>query len=123
MIESASWPELAFTIPAIVGLLVCWWMFNAAVADLHYLYARGLNGAREIVAKASRRNELLRTAIQLIFLIIGIAAITDVPQPYLGLIVSGGIITAELLLVTKSILDRRDRGRVIEVLSRKDGES
>lgn len=120
MIERVS--ELAFTIPAIIGLLVCWWMFNAAQADLRELYRRKLNGAREVVGKASRRNELLRTAIQLIFLIIGVAAIVDVPQPYLTVLVSVGIIIAELLLVTKSVLDRRDRGRVITILSEKDGQ-
>ena len=122
MIEHLS--ELVFTVPAIVGLLVCWWMFNDAVADLHYLQAQRLNGAREIVARASRRNELIRTLIQADFLIIGVSAMLDVPSPAIGVIVSGGIIAAQLMLVSQAILDRRDRHRVIDVLTqREDGES
>ena len=120
MIEQVS--ELVFTIPAIVGLLVCWWMFNDAVADLHYLQAQRLNGAREIVARASRRNELIRTLIQTDFLIIGVSAMLDVPSPAIGVIVSGGIIAAQLMLVSQAILDRRDRHRVIDVLTQREGE-
>jgi hypothetical protein len=123
MNSTVAWTELAFTIPAIIGLFINWWAFNDAVADLHYLHAKGLNGAREVVAKASCRNEAIRTAIQFMFMSLGIflmmraPANPETPTTLAGIAVSAVILTAEVLMVVKSILDRRDRHEVIRILA------
>jgi hypothetical protein len=113
-----EWIEWVFFVPSVVGFLTCWWAFNSAVRDLHWLEASGLNGAREVVAKAATRNEFVRTVIQVQFLSLGIAAILD--MRWLGPLVALVIVDVEILLVIKALLDRRDRRRVIAILSRRD---
>jgi hypothetical protein len=127
MSSSVALYEVLFTVPAAVGFLVCWWAFNDSVADLHYLQARGLNGAREVVARASCRNEAVRAFIQCMFLLLGLYLMTvepanaEQPRTAQGLAVSLVIITAEVLMVVKSVMDRRDRHAVIRILAaRKD---
>lgn len=116
--------EALWTLGALVGALINLWAYHDASVDLIALRVRGLNGAREIVARANVRNELLRTCIQLVFLLIGVIAMGEppanpaTPVTALGVVITGGLIAAEIVLVTKALLDRRDRRRVIALLSR-----
>ena len=129
MSSTVTWPEIIWTCTAIAGFAVCYWALYDAIADRNYLHALGLNGAREIVAGASIRTEALQVIIQAIFTAIGIAAMVTAPADPgqsvtpLSVIVAGGLIVAAVLLVVKALFDRRDRQRVIELLSDKDTSS
>lgn len=123
---TASYTEIIWTCVALIGLIVQIWATIDAVADLHYLQALGLNGAREIVAFGSARDEMLRTVIQCMFFMIGVIAMLTAPSnpdrsvTTLGAIIAGSLCLAAVLLVVTALLDRRDRQRVIELLARKD---
>lgn len=123
---SAAWSELAFLIPAIIGFLVNWFMFNASVSVKHHLEALGLNGARSIVAQGSVRSDGINMGIQFAFMALGFLLVmlppTNPQQPVTvpGIAVAVVIIGAEIALVVKSVLNRRDRHRLIAILSRKD---
>lgn len=118
--------EICWTAVALVGLIITAWALVDAVADLHYLQALGLNGAREIVARGSARNETFRVVIHALLFLIGIVSMLtgpanpDRPVTPPGIVVGAGFCAVVVLLVVKSGMDRRDRHRVIASLARKD---
>lgn len=127
MSATANWLEVGWALMALVGFLVNAWAINDAVADLRYLEARGLNGARERVARGNARDETLRAVIQAIFLVIAVVALTtaptdpDRPITPLGVVLTGGIIGVEIILIAKAFLGRRDRRWIVAYLNRQEG--
>lgn len=126
MSGSATPVEIFWTCFALVGVITTAWALVDAVADLHYLQALGLNGPREIIARGSARNETMRAVIHGILFLIGLTAmLTEPANPDrsvtpLGILIGGGLCVVVVLLVTKSLLDRRDRHRVIDILTQKE---
>lgn len=124
MPSTVAWPELLWTSVAVIGFAINIWAVADATADLHYLQASGLNGAREIVARANIRSDAINVIIQLIMLCIGAFAMSQPPanpdRPVTpgGIVVAGGLICIAVLLVLKSALNRRDRHRTIVVLAK-----
>ena len=122
---NASLLEVAWTITGIIGLVIQIWALSDAIATLHWLEARQMNGARHRVAYGNARDETLRTLIQLIFVCIGLVAMATRPanahNPVTALswVVTSGIIATQILLVLKAIFNRRDTLWLIDYLNRK----
>lgn len=121
--DSINIPALTWSTVAAVGLLICLMAAYDAHKDLLYLQAKGLNGARELVAWGALRGELLRVAVQLIFLGMGIVAL-DAPQvnseqsvTLTRVVIASGLILASGLLVLISWLAQRDRRRLVRMLT------
>lgn len=126
---SATWLEIVWTTTGILGFAVCIWAHYDAVADWHWVQSRALDldpadddarrnqQAGELIARGNVRDEALRAVIQALFVIIGIAAMTSSSgnATRSGVVVAACLITAQLILVTKSLLGRRDRRRVIAI--------
>jgi hypothetical protein len=121
--------EVIWTAVAGIGLAVSIWALNDAVATLRYLEARSINGARHLTARANTRNEVIRTLIHGMYLILGIIALAAPPAnpahpiSATSVIIGVGLITTVTLLITKTIWSRHDRQRVIELLSKSEDRS
>lgn len=127
MPPNASWPEVAFAVVALAGLLVTLWNARDAYLDRAALRASGRNGARKIVANDNIRRERDRVQKLGIFLALGgifmlnAPANPDRPITPLGITFSVALIAVELLLAKGSILDRLARKRLIDSIDRELG--
>lgn len=142
-VGNASILEIVWAVSGLIGLSVNVWALNDAIADLRWQEAAPVPEApdrrfgihdqlirerlvRERIARAGARDESIRCLIQLIFLLVGVVALsvppvdrqggTDAP---LSFVVVAGFMAAQGLLVTKSILARRDRHWVIGTMTRR----
>lgn len=118
--------EALWSLGALAGLAIILWAYHDARCDLAHLRRRGLNGARERVARGNVRDESMRVAIMLVFLSIGMVAMgqpsanPDTPVTALAWVISGGLMLCEGLLVAKAIANRRDRIWIIRYLAEQE---
>lgn len=132
-IGTATLLEMFWTLTGLVGLLINLWALDDAIADLRWQDALPVpqhdaelraSRARVRIARGNVRDEALRAAIQLVFMLVGIVAMASAPvdpvrpAPPLQWIVTGAIVAAQVMLVTKSIEARRDRQWIIATLTR-----
>lgn len=122
-IGNATFLEIFWTCTGLIGFGVQCWALNDAIRNMYWLEARGMNGARHRIAIGNVRDELIRTVIQVIFILIGVVAMATAPvdaqNPVTALsyVISGGIIVTQILLVVKAIANRRDTAWLIAYLS------
>lgn len=111
--------EIVWTIIALVGLIYSLFNVKDANGDLKVLREAGVGNGRLTLAKYQMQAESLRTAIQAVFLSIGLAAMAlpsapdnlDLPlrQIVIQVLVTYGLIISSVLLTIKSYLGYRVR--------------
>lgn len=120
--ESASVPEIVWTLVTLIGFGVTLWGLWDAVGDLDYVRQHGLNGTRKLVAWSNVRAEAVGAAVLGLFASVGVVALFTPPRPDSGaaglpafypLYVAAAASLAAVLLVLQSLLNRRDRTLVI----------
>jgi PAS domain S-box-containing protein len=116
--------ELTAMIFTLAGVVLNLFAIYDAQADLHFLRARRLNGARTIVAKAHRRAAFVRLAIKLLFAVIILSSLGN-PAPVARTntpkLVTLGFIVIIIGLTWNDLRDRVDRNHLIETLSEREG--
>lgn len=119
---------------ALVGLWIAITEGVKARRDVRFLISHDFNGRRKIVALGHYRREVLRAVTQLLFAAAGAAAMlrpqSPEPQEAGRFMIIGLLITASTLVVVNSLLDKRDRQKLIDYwrnvdlrhVSTRDGE-
>lgn len=122
--ETVTILEFLWTVAALVGLGFTLWMLRDARGDRRYLRAARLNGSRLLVANGAIRWETLRAIKMLLFLLIGLGAMTRENPPQ---VLTPGVFLYSCLAlyvplanVYGSVRDRRDRARLLENHERED---
>lgn len=123
--NTITWPEVAWTAIALIGLGFSWMGYMDARVDLHYLEALGRNGARRIIAKANIRAELTRLLAQAGFAAIGVITMTLPNETGDRLGIRAGVlalilIAVEVRLVFDSVADRSVRKTLLNKLTGND---
>lgn len=122
--ETVSFLELGWTVAALVGLGFTLWMLRDALDDRRYLREARLNGSRLLVANGAIRWERIRAIKMLLFLLIGLGAMTRV-NPAEAL-TPGSVLYSILALyvpvanVYGSVQDRRARARLLAYMEREE---
>lgn len=139
-VGNATWLEIFWTATGIVGLIVNLWALNDSLADMRYQEAAPMpdkdapcllaqlreRQAHERIARGNARDETLRSLIQLVFVMIGIVAMSTAPDnpgravSPLSWVFAVGLVTVQMLLVAKALLARRDRHWIIDSLTRRE---
>ncbi len=122
--ETVTWLELVWSLAALVGLGFTLWMHRDAMGDRRLLRRSGRNGSRLLVANALIRWERLRAVKMLLFLAVGLAAMTreDPPQVLTPVVVlySALALYVPVSNVWGSVRDRQDRARLLGYLEREE---
>lgn len=114
--ETISPVEIVWTIIGSVGFLAHVLMLVYCVQDKLFLNKHKLNGARTIVANNNITRQIGYAIVQACFISIGLHSM-GLPQNNETQLVSGIlIIIAELVLVAISMINHRDRGRLLSYL-------
>lgn len=116
-----SWIEVLWTVVAIFGIGASSYVLWDAAGDYKAAKLAGLVGAPAITAKMNLRNEAIRMAVLVIFLLVGLAAmlIPNDPSAFTPprVTVAIALTSAACLLVWGSFADRRDRQTILAELS------
>lgn len=114
--------ELLWTLAALAGLGVGLWMLRDAQGDRRALRQAGLNGARLLVARGAIRWERIRAGKMLLFVALGIAALTrpNAPTTPQTLIYSLLALYVPLSNLYGSVQDRRERAQILADLADKE---
>lgn len=139
-IGNATLLEIFWTAMGILGLIINLWSLNDAVADLRYQEAEPLpekgspdrdlilreRRVRERIAWGASRDETIRCVIQLLFVAAGLVSMSTAPVdpnrivPPISFVLTGAIVSAQILLVAKSVFARRDRHWMIGTLTQRE---
>lgn len=116
---SVSDIEIAWVLIALVGLAYSLFNVREALADIDWLETNKISNGRRQLAKYQLAAECLRSAVQLLFVTVGILAmfVPETPdmlalptlQVVLGFLIRWGLITASIMLTIKSYLGKRVR--------------
>lgn len=116
--------EVAWTVVALVGLIVTCFNLREAIKDYRFLQRNEIFNGRRLVARVALKTEMTRVYVQSVFLSIGIAAgfVPEAPsqldQPWailvIGFLVRWGLITAAILIAMQSVWLRRLRTDLIK---------
>ena len=116
-----------WTALALVGALVNLGTLVDALADRRWLHWSHLNGNREIVARTNIRGATISTAIQGMFLGLGLMIVFTGrpvhrdPVTIRSLVSTVVLLATEVLLVIGALLDRHDRQRLLDKLEPTEG--
>lgn len=119
-----SLPLVIWTLLNLVGLAVTLVGLRDALGDLAILEQAGLNGVRKAIAHGNVRLETMRSAVLALFVAAGMVAILAPIEggsriahnpDGVAAFATYALILASLLLVSSSVLDRRDRGALIRL--------
>ena len=121
---NAAWIEIAWSVMAIAcgaGNARIWW---EAMADYRYVQAREYPQSRELVGFDLVMTASFLLAVQVIFFLIGLIAMSQPAQnpettmTTVGAFVAGGLMLVEVLLLVLAIWSRRNWRRVVRVIER-----
>lgn len=121
--ETASPLEVAWTLTALLCLMVATWGLLDAWWDRQALILAKLNGGRMIVANGAVRREWARAFHLVVFIAIGVfaglapPANPNNPITTAGLVIATGLILVELMVATATILDRVERVRLMAYIN------
>lgn len=105
---------VVWNLTALVALAVALVGTGGALADWEYLRERRLNGLRQIQAGANLRGQLIRALVSLLFLLIGLLVLLDVPHRVTAS--RWMLIAASLALTVGSVMDWLSRRELIRLL-------
>ena len=118
---TASPIEIIWIVISTVGLCVALVNFHRSMRTLVYLEATGQNGLLEYAGTIFSIEEGLRVLVQVIFLSIGIIAVFYNPGETGGKVISWLIVLAILIIVVKSTVAMRARGKIVDYEEVKGG--
>lgn len=122
MMGTARPVEMLILIVAVVGLCCNLFSLRMAIMYIRDLKGRNVNGLKLYIAKAHKRDEILRVFIMLGFVAIGLFLTmgTVLPvMPYNLWMVRALIVAVEFLIVSKSIMNIRDGFELTEIQNTK----
>jgi hypothetical protein len=123
--DSATTPEIVWTVVVTLALLVNGWALYDAIWDMIAARARNRHILRRrvwIIARANVRREVVQCIVQLLFVLLGLAAMLTHPGA-LTYAAPAVFITIALILSVNSIFDRADRHVLLRVVRRQRGTS
>lgn len=106
-----QWLSVMWVVIAGYGLIVNINGYREAREDYKWLLDSGLNGFRAIIAKGNIRHEIIRSTIQVVFMVIGILVFIDFD--FRAWVSAACFILAAILMVYNSFMDYEDRKRLI----------
>lgn len=104
--------EIVWTVPALVGVVLSFWMLWSIRRDHRLLLARGWNGLAALQVRHWHRSEMVALVVHVVFSLVGILALTQpggagsTTPSLLTLVITALFVFVPGLLMTRSVGDR-----------------
>ena len=117
VVGTATWGEVLFTLPALVGLLVCLWTLSQAHMIFQARKRSGKNGVLLLIAGNHLLRASLKSFVHLLFVIVGVFSlfIPNLPGEsagFVSLVYGFLFIAAQFLLTIVSVHDMHMRRKL-----------